>query len=104
MTWIDVARFLLALVFVVSLMGGLWLVLRHFGLQGGNFLPGGREGKRRLRIVEVLPLDSRRRAVLLARDNVQHLVILGANGEVVVETDIPSPPSGAGESTSHGSA
>ena len=56
-----------------------------------------------LRIVEVLPLDTRRKAVLLARDNVQHLVILGANGEIVVETGIPFPASGSGESVHNGS-
>ena len=49
-------------------------------------------GKRRLKVVEALPLDARRRLVLLQRDNKQHLVILGPNGETVIETDIKPKP------------
>ena len=47
--------------------------------------PGARH---RLRIVETLPLSAQHRAVLIERDTVQHLVILGPNGETVVETGI----------------
>lgn len=80
----QLAKFAAALVFVLALMGGLALALRRFGLSR----PIGAVGKRRLKIVEILPIDSRRRAVLLRRDGREHLVILGANGETVVETGI----------------
>ena len=81
-------RLIAALVFVLALMGGLWIILRKLGLSGPQRLASG---KRRLRIVESLPLDSRRRALILQRDNTQHLVILGPTGETVVETQIPVP-------------
>lgn len=80
----QLMRFAAALIFVLALMGGLALALRRFGLNR----PVSAGGKRRLKIVEVLPIDSRRRAVILKRDDREHLVILGANGETVVESGI----------------
>lgn len=81
---VQFMKFAAALVFVLALMGGLALALRRFGLNR----PMAAGNRRRLKIVEVLPIDSRRRAVLLRRDGREHLVILGANGETVVETGI----------------
>lgn len=81
-------RFLLAMIFVLSLMGGLWLILRKLGLSGPIVQT---PGKRRLKIIETLSIDTRRRAVILQRDNIQHLVILGPTGETVIETNIPAP-------------
>ena len=85
MDWTDYLRFIAALLFVLALMGGLWLLLKRLGLSGMQMANGQ---QRRLRIVEALPIDARRRAVILQRDNRQHLVILGPTGETVVETDI----------------
>lgn len=81
----DYIRFVAALAFVLGLMGGLALILKRINL--GN-MGMTANTKRRLKIIEILPLDARRKAVLLSRDNVEHLVILGGNGETVVETNI----------------
>jgi flagellar protein FliO/FliZ len=81
----QLLRLLAALAFVIALMGGLSVVLKKFGMPG---TPNTPVTKRRLRIVESLPLDGRRRAVLIQCDSRQHLVILGAAGETVVKTDI----------------
>ncbi|PZQ48456.1 MAG: hypothetical protein DI551_01510 [Micavibrio aeruginosavorus] len=88
MEWYDYAKFVAALAFVLGLMGGLALVLKKIGLGNVGMTP---PDKRRLRIVEILTLDPRRKAVLLSRDGVEHLVILGGNGETVVETNIKAP-------------
>jgi len=80
----DLARFAAALVFVLALMGGLALVMRRFSRNHPLTLPH----KKRLKILEVLPLDSRRRLILLKRDDREHLVILGANGETLIESGI----------------
>lgn len=82
----EVLRFLSALVFVISLMGGLWLILKKMGINGGFTLQQGK--KRRLAIVEMLPIDPKHKAVLLRCDDKDHLVILGPNGETVVEKSI----------------
>lgn len=83
----EILRFILALIFVVSLMGALWLILKRIGVNGGFTLQQGK--KRRLRIVEILPIDARHKAILLRRDSTDHLVILGPNGETVIEQSIP---------------
>lgn len=81
-------RFLGAMIFVLALMGGLWLGLRKLGLTNPVL---NTTGKRRLKVIETLPLDARRRAIILQRDTTQHLVILGPTGETVIETEIPVP-------------
>lgn len=80
-------RFAAALVFVLSLMGGLALIMRR--INEGR-MAGPPNARRRLKVVEILPLDARRRLVLLRRDGREHLVILGANGETVIESGIES--------------
>jgi len=81
----DYIRFVAALAFVLGLMGGLALILKRINLGAMGINPGA---KRRLKIIEILPLDARRKAVLLSRDDAEHLVILGGTSETVVETNI----------------
>lgn len=81
----QIVRLLAALAFVIALMGGLSVILKKVGLPGTPNVPAQ---KRRLKIIESLPIDARRRAVLIQCDSHQHLVILGANGETVVKSDI----------------
>lgn len=45
---------------------------------------------RRLEVVEIRKIDTRNSAVLLRRDNVEHLIILGSSN-LLVEKDIPVP-------------
>ena len=75
----------IALLVVLALIFGVAWLARKFGL-GGRIAT--RSGRRRLAIVEVLPLDGKRRLVLLRRDDVEHLVLIGAHDDVVVETAI----------------
>lgn len=82
---VNYIKFAAAFILVLGLMGGLALILKRLNLGQAGMLP---QDKRRLKIVEILALDARRRAVLLVRDNVEHLVILGPAGETVVETNI----------------
>jgi flagellar protein FliO/FliZ len=84
----DIFRLLAALCFVLALMGGLTIILRKLGLSG---VVPVTPAKRRLKIVETLSLDARRRLVLIQRDDTQHLVILGGTGETIVETNIKAP-------------
>jgi flagellar protein FliO/FliZ len=79
-------KFALAFVFVIGLMLLLSFALKRAGL-AGPVMTGG--AKRRLRIVEALPLDHRRRLVIVRRDDREHLLVLGPSGETVVEQGIP---------------
>lgn len=78
-------RFVGALVLVVALILCIAWLAKRFGL-GGRMATA--RGKRRLSIQEVLPLDGKRRLVLLKRDSVEHLLLIGLNDDVVVETGI----------------
>jgi flagellar protein FliO/FliZ len=73
------------LIFVIALIFALAWIAKRFGF-GGHLATA--RGKRRLGIQEVLSLDSKRRLVLLKRDGVEHLLLLGLNDDVVVETGI----------------
>lgn len=84
----DYLKFVFAFAFVLSLMGGLSYLLKRFNIgHAGMISPT----KKRLKLVEILPLDGRRKAILIQRDDTQHLVILGASGETVVEKNITPP-------------
>src|SRR3546814_4823784 len=85
-------RFVLALVAVLALIGVLAWLARRYGI-GGMLATGGGGRLRRLAIVEVLAVDGRRRLVLVRRDGVEHLILTGATGDIVVETGIPVPAS-----------
>jgi flagellar protein FliO/FliZ len=78
-------QFALALVFVLGLIGLLALVLRRLGY-GGPALSRGRQ--RRLAVVEVAAIDAKRRLVLIRRDGAEHLLLLGASGDLVIERGI----------------
>jgi flagellar protein FliO/FliZ len=82
-------RFLLALVLVLGLIGALTWAARRFGL-GGQLAPNASKNPR-LSVVEVKALDSRRKLVLLRRDGSEHLVLLGPNQDLLVESGIPAP-------------
>jgi flagellar protein FliO/FliZ len=81
-------QFLAALAFVIALIYAIAAVVRRFGMVPG--LP--RRGlARRLAVVEVQPLDAKRRLVLIRRDDMEHLVLLGVAGDLVIESRIAAP-------------
>jgi flagellar protein FliO/FliZ len=82
-------RFLLALAAVLAMIGAAAWLVRRFGLFGTG--PGRRSGDRRLSVSAVQPLDNRRRLVLVRRDGVEHLLLLGGPSDIVVETGIAPP-------------
>ena len=81
-------RFLGALVLVIALIFAMAWIAKRLGF-GGRIAAG--RGRRRLGIQEVLSLDGKRRLVLLKRDGVEHLLLLGLNDDIVVETGIAPP-------------
>lgn len=81
-------QFILALVFVLALIGVVAAVARRMGLGYGPAVKGGR---RRLAVSEVVALDGKRKLVLVRRDSTEHLVILGPNSETLIESAIAEP-------------
>lgn len=73
-----------ALILLLGLMAGALWAVRRFNLR----LPGAatHQSVRRLELVERLIIDQRRSAVLIRRDDREHLLIVSPEGQVVVET------------------
>lgn len=94
-------RFVVALILVIGLILGFAWVMRRFGFGGG--LQGALGRKRRLATVETTIIDSRNRVVLVRRDDVEHLLLIGPNTSQVIERGIPAAP-GAETSTPQGLA
>lgn len=78
------ARLLQMVVAAAIALGAIYVVFRLIGwLQGAR--SSFRSG-RRLSVVEVLPVDDRRRLVLVRRDGAEHLLLVGGpGGDLVVE-------------------
>ena len=79
-----------ALVVLVLLFGLAMIMKRVSGRTRG------RQGSR-LGISEYHVVDEQRRLVIVRRDNVEHLLLIGGQHDLVVETDIRSRSSGVHE-------
>ncbi len=70
---------------LVLIVLGVWLLKMVFNVSGNAV----RGRNRRLAVVDTLALDQKRQLVMIRRDNVEHLILLGGPQDVVVETGIP---------------
>ncbi|MBU6296834.1 MAG: flagellar biosynthetic protein FliO [Alphaproteobacteria bacterium] len=91
---LDIARYLGALLLVLGLIGFAGLAARRFGLPGLS----KSTATRRLKIVETLMISPRQRLVIVRRDDVEHLVMIGPEGASVIEPSIASSAPSAGPS------
>lgn len=83
----DYFRFLFALGIVIGIILLLAILLRRFG----SGFPSSLNKGRRLGISESMPLDAKHRLVLIKRDDVEHLVILGHTTDTLIEKNIIPP-------------
>lgn len=87
------AKFFIAFAVVLALIGlTAWLVRRF----GANRLGGGARGRQpRLAVIDAATVDGRRRLLLIRRDNVEHLLMIGGPTDLVVEPNIVRATGGA---------
>src|SRR6185436_9374820 len=103
-----IVRFVVAFVIVLALIGATFWIIRRFGAtRVGAAAQRGRQP--RLAVIDAAPVDGRRRLVLVRRDNVEHLLMIGGPSDIVVEQnivravpvtpprDVPVPRTGAPE-------
>jgi flagellar protein FliO/FliZ len=76
---------ILALILVLGLIGLCSFLFKK--VTQGQFLQKSAKSKR-LKVEEVLYIDTKRKLVLIKRDDVEHLVLLGVNSETVIERDV----------------
>src|ERR1700744_1639723 len=79
--------FFFAFVAVLALIGVVaWLIRRFAGNRLGTSPNRGRMP--RLAVIDAAAVDGRRRLVLVRRDNVEHLLMIGGPTDIVVEPNI----------------
>ncbi|MBS7538672.1 flagellar biosynthetic protein FliO [Ancylobacter lacus] len=78
----------------VGLVGFVVLIMVFNWAMGSIRRAGRRKSRaRRLFVLDELMVDERRRLLLIQRDDVQHLILIGGPNELVVETGIDEPGS-----------
>lgn len=80
--------FIVAFVIVLILIGLMAWVFRLMRSRGLGIGGSGRGRQPRLAVLDYADVDARRKLVLIRRDNVEHLILLGGPTDVVVETNI----------------
>jgi hypothetical protein len=81
------AKFSIAFLVVLALIGvTAWLVRRFAANRLGGAAARGRQP--RLAVIDAASVDGRRRLILIRRDNVEHLLMIGGPTDVVVEQNI----------------
>src|SRR5690242_7840083 len=81
-------KIVLVLVFVLALVVVVFWLLRRFG---GNRFDGsaGRGRQPRLSVVDAAAFgDGRRKLVIIRRDNIEHLLMVGGPNDLVIEQNI----------------
>ena len=80
-------KFFLAFVLVLALIGvTAWLVRRFGAERFGGSATRGRQP--RLAVVDAAAVDGRRRLIIVRRDNVEHLLMIGGPTDLLVEPNI----------------
>jgi len=74
-----------AAVVLVVIVLVIWAIRRRGPI---TFLRGGHGRQPRLAVLDATPVDSRRRLVLVRRDHIEHLILIGGPTDVVIESRI----------------
>jgi flagellar protein FliO/FliZ len=79
-------NFVIAFVVVLLLIGAATWLVRRFGAT--RLDAAARSRQPRLAVIDAAAVDGRRKLVIIRRDNVEHLLMIGGPTDVVVETNI----------------
>ena len=79
-------RFFVAFLIVLGVIGAIWWTVRRFG--SGRLGASTRGRQPRLAVIDYASVDNRRRLILVRRDNVEHLLMIGGPSDIVVEPNI----------------
>jgi flagellar protein FliO/FliZ len=81
-------RTIFAFSIVMALIAGFGFVLKYFSARGLT-LSGKAVSARRMKIVESRSLDAKRRLIIVRCDDREHLLLIGGQDDIVVETNLP---------------
>ncbi|NLR96260.1 flagellar biosynthesis protein FliO [Rhizobium sp. P38BS-XIX] len=80
---------------LLVLIGVLWILRNR---APSPFVRGGKNRQPRLQVLDAAAVDARRRLVLVRRDGIEHLIMIGGPTDIVIESGI-SDPARAGVAT-----
>ncbi len=89
MDFSEIFRFVAALAFIIGLIGLCAMAAKRLGFAPGGAASNG--SQRRLGIVEVKPVDAKHRLILIRRDGKEHLVLMGGEHALLIESGIDAP-------------
>ncbi|MEZ5757024.1 MAG: flagellar biosynthetic protein FliO [Emcibacteraceae bacterium] len=95
-----IIKFVFALGFVILLLAAFAYGAKKLGFIARVTVDQTNEKKKRLNIVEILPVDAKRRLMLIRRDDKEHLIMLGAERDLLIEQNIDlksRPPKNIGD-------
>jgi flagellar protein FliO/FliZ len=79
-------QFLVSFLIILGVIGAIWWTVRRFG--SGRLGSSTRGRQPRLAVIDHARVDNRRLLILVRRDNVEHLLMIGGPSDVVVEPNI----------------
>jgi flagellar protein FliO/FliZ len=85
----EIFRFVASLAFILGLIGLCAYVAKRMGLATGGIAATGTQ--KRLSIVEVKVVDAKHRLILMRRDDREHLILLGGENDLLIESGIEAP-------------
>lgn len=83
-------EFIIAFMVVMVLIALVTLIVRGIMFRGGDGFRGRAQKRQRLFVGEWVRVDEKRRLLLVRRDDVEHLLLIGGNSDLVVEQDLTS--------------
>lgn len=96
MEYSEIFRFVASLLFIIGLIGLCAWVAKRLGLATGNIATKGNQ--KRLSVTEVKVVDAKHRLILIRRDDREHLILLGGERDLVIETGIEAPTGNVADS------
>ena len=88
----TIIQFIFALGFVIALLALFAYGAKRLGFIARVTVGANGKQEKRLNIVEIMPVDAKRRLVLIRRDNKEHLIMLGAERDLLIEQNIDHKP------------
>ena len=85
----NYVRFIAALLFVLGLVAFASWFAKRSGI--GGRVNAAKRADRGLQLIEAMTVDAKHRAILIRRDDTEHLVLLGPATDLVIETGIKAP-------------
>lgn len=91
----TIIQFVFALGFVIILLLLFAYGAKKLGFIARVTIDQDGPSKKRLNIVEIMPVDAKRRLLLIRRDDKEHLIMLGTERDLLIEQGIARDQSSA---------